>query len=204
MKETKKKYNIGVGRLKTEDGKYVRPQKWVFIRKTDGKIPKRAGRVSFSPVNPKSGGTVYLKVTGTATPLALFATSPDYGKVIQRKGKRKTKKIRVKVQKGKTRTMDSWKYAKTGKTEKLFRATMKSGHTGIFFKDTTKTKTKTINRNGKTYRIKYNPILEANSITPTTMFINSDYEKTFKIVWEKRAYKRYEHYLNLLTKGFWK
>lgn len=212
LRQTKKQYYIGTSRLKVDiDGKskYVKPQTWAFQRVMDKKIPKRAGRVKFVPAKIiDNNATAHIKIDGVAIPLSLFVTNPNYGKIIS-KGKRVP--IRVKVKKGGIgMKRQKIRYRKTGKTESLFRAKFKSGHEGIFFRDSTITKTKQVQKKTKIATVKYNPLREANSITPTTMILNlgekggKSFENIINQVWDKRAYPRYEHYLNLLSKGFWK
>ena len=195
MKVVKNEWNLGTRRLKLDDGKYAKPHTWHFSRKFDQKTNKRAGVVRFIPAVPTGKNkTAYLKVVSAAIPLALFETNPDYSATELRSKKRKP--IRYKLKK-KTKTLsnagemnpysniiDKKGHGTKNKKGVYLRAKMKSGHTGIFFRE-----------GGKRH------LMEMHTITPTTMFDRAGIDEIGKSVWEKRALRRYEHYLSRRQKG---
>ena len=182
MKQVKKEWNIGTKRLKLDNGKYAKPHTWYFTRKGDNKSSSRTGRVRFVPANPKGVRHIsYLNVLSGAIPLSLFETNPDYSDSNLRKPPKKRKKIRYKLKK-RTKTM-----ATSTDAGYVFRAVFESGHEGIFFRP-----------KGKTI------LMEDYSITPTTMFDRAGIDKFAKTIWSQKALRRYEHYLDMYTRGAWK
>jgi len=172
--QIKKKFNLGSVK--------ENPYTWAFSSKLTGRTRKKSGRIRFFKKTAKNG-SIKILIRGESIDSYLFnygiperikATKSEKRKAsLTRKynkmSKRDKKKPVVKIlRSGRVTTLDH-----------AFFATMKSGHTGIFFRHSGEKK----------------KINESRVITLVSMLHQVNYDKIYDDHYKANMPKRYEHYL---------
>ena len=188
----KRRFNVGIRKSSTD--------KYFVARTVDDATNKRSGYFKLWKI-PKDGNTAEIVVKSSPINMSRFDLSPSLyptpsTKITKKRTKancdsggmsrisRATEIIHVKIlKKGGITTLRSTPQ------RAVFRATMKNGHQGIFFRE----------RGDCT-------IKEMRSITPTSMFLqdNVDFAKTMREDWDKNAVKRFMHNLSRRQRKAWK
>lgn len=174
----KKRFNMNIKRQK--------PGYWKVTSRYSKQSMSRGGYFKIFKIS-KDGKAGHIKISGTPIPATQFDTKPDsYSHPtitkVSKSGKRTTsqKRIAVKIRGRRQQIL------KNTSKRYVFRATMKSGHSGIF-----------IRSKGE------GGIFEETVITPVSMFDNKDvdFAKVFSDDWDKKAGDRFVH--NLVQRQRW-